>query len=275
MEDIRFLLEVFPHALAGGLLIAAVCSFIGVFVILKRVVFVGVALSQVAACGVAVGLVIGIQPYLGAGVLTFITVAMLAYPFEFNRLPRDAVLGIIYVLASALSILIVSQSGFGLHEVLGLLYGDLIFTSPLDLVIILSVLVPVLVYLLVFLRPTVHTFLDREAARVLGIKTSLWEFLFFICLGLAVAVASRTAGALLIFCYLVVAPAAALLVSRRLGVVLIVSVAVAILATLTGLFMAVRYDLPTNHIVAAAACALFMLSAMPWLLLNLYKRFLG
>ncbi len=255
------LIETFPHAVAGAALIAVTCSLLGVFVILKRIVFIGVAVSQVAVLGVAVAFVTGLHPYLGAGILTFLTVVLLAYPFESNRLPRDAVMGLVFVLASALSILIVSQSGFGRHEVEGLLYGDLIFITPLDLTVIAAVLLPLALCVLLFRRPTVYAFMDREMSRVLGIRATVWELAFFVALGLAVAVASRTAGSLLVFCYLVVAPSTGLLLSRRLNLVLVISAAAALGATLAGLYLAVGYDLPTNHTVAAAACLLFLLAA--------------
>lgn len=263
MNSITMLLENFPHAVAGGFIIAGTCALLGVFVILKRVVFIGVALSQVAALGVAVAFIISLHPYIGAAVLTLITVMLLSYPFESRRISRDAILGIIFVLASALSILIVSKSGFGLHEVQALLYGDLIFTSPQDLAVIAAALIPVTIYILMFLRPTVYTFMDREAAHVLKVKTSLWEFLFFVALGLAVSISSKTAGALLVFCYLVVAPSAALMLSRRLAVVMVISVATAFIATFAGMCLAVEHDLPTNHIIAASTCLLFALACLP------------
>ncbi len=256
MDNIMFLLETFPHAVAGGLIIAAACSLLGVFVILKRMVFIGITLSQVAVFGVASGLVLGIHPYVGAILLSTAAVIVLSYPLESARIPRDALLGVMFTGASALSILIVSQSGFGLHEVQGMFYGDLIFTTPLDLAVIAGVLTPIILYIFLFLRPTLNTFMDREASRVLGIRTRLWELLFFLALGLAISVSSRTAGSLLVFCYLVVPPSAALLLSRRFGAVLMFSVLFAMGATFTGLYAGARYDLPTNHIVAAAAVSI-------------------
>lgn len=257
IDDIRNLLTVFPHAIAAGLLVATVCSLLGVFVILKRVVFIGIALSEAAALGVAAAIIFHVHPFLGAAVVTLVTVAILAYPFERQRLPRDAVLGIIFVLAASLSVLLVARSGFGLHEVQSLLYGDLILTSPTDLAIILVTLVPVLAYLLVFIRPSLYTFLDREAARVMGVRVMIWELLFFFSLGVAVSAASKVAGALLVFCYLVVTPSAALLLSKRLWLVMISSVLVSVAATMIGMVWSFRSDLPTNQAVAATACGLF------------------
>jgi ABC-type Mn2+/Zn2+ transport system permease subunit len=257
IDSVRSLLTVFPYAIAAGVLIATVCSLLGVFVILKRVVFIGIALSEAAALGVAAAIMFHIHPFLGATVVTLATVAILAYPFERQRLPRDAVLGIIFVLASSLSVLLVARSGFGLHEVQSLLYGDLILTDRTDLAIILVTLLPVLVYLLVFIRPSLYTFLDREAARVMGVRVMIWELLFFFSLGVAVSAASKVAGALLVFCYLVVTPSAALLLSKRLWLVMLSAVLVSVAATMIGMVWSFRSDLPTNQAVAAVACGLF------------------
>jgi ABC-type Mn2+/Zn2+ transport system permease subunit len=270
-ESMQTILEMFPEAVIAGAVIGAVCAMLGVFVILKRVVFIGIALSEVAACGIAAAIMCHIHPFLGAATLTLATVTVLSYPFESNRLPRDAVLGIIFVLASAASILLVANSGFGLQDVKALLYGDLILTSDTDLTLILEIFIPVGVYLLAFLRPTLYTFLDREAARVLGVRVVLWELLYFFALGLAVSAASKVAGALLVFCYLVVAPSTALLLSRKLWLVLLMSAIAAVASTMGGLYVSFSRDLPTNQTIAATACVVLAAAVV----VNVAGRFLS
>ena len=251
------LLRTFPDAVLAGIVIATACSLLGVFVILKRVVFIGITLSEVAACGIAAALVCGVHPFVGASVFALVAVAVLAQPFELKRLPRDALLGVLFVLAASTSILLVSQSGFGLHEVKALLYGDLILTSRRDLVIILSTLLPAVAYLLLFLRPTLFTFLDRDAATALRMRVRVWELLYFVALGLAVSAASKVAGALLVFCYLVVTPAAALLLSKRLWLVMALAAGIAVGCTLVGMMLSFSRDLPTNQTIAVTACFVF------------------
>jgi len=185
------LIQSFPQAVVAGLLVASVCALLGVFVILKRVVFIGITLSEVAACGVAIAMLMSQPPFVGGVLLTLAAVALLAYPFENRRIPREAILGVLFVLASSLSVLLVSQSGFGLQEIKALLYGDLILTSHADLCIIGAVFLPALLYFLLFIRPTLYTFLDREAAYVLGVQPALWEMLFFMVLGVTIAAASK------------------------------------------------------------------------------------
>jgi ABC-type Mn2+/Zn2+ transport system permease subunit len=254
--------ELFPHSLAAGLLIAVVCSLLGVLVILKRVVFIGITLSEVAALGIALAMALHLPPLLGAAGLTLSVVVLLALPLEPARVPADALMGVVFVASSALAVLVVAGSGFGLHEVKTLLYGDLILTSPSDLALMAAVLLPVLAALLLFLRPILYTFLDREAAQVLGIRVLAWELVFFCCLGLAVSASSQAAGALLVFCYLVAPPSAGLLLSRRLGVVMLLSALTAALGTLGGLTLSLAADLPANQTVVAVVAALFACAAL-------------
>ena len=261
IDNLSTLLNVFPLALVAGLVIAVTCAVLGVFVILKRVVFIGITLSEAAACGIALAMVHHVHPFLGATALTLATVCLLAYPFEARRIPRDAVLGALFVFTSALSVLLVSKSGFGLDEVKKLIYGDLILTSGSDLAVVLGALLPVLACVLLFVRPTLYTFLDREGARVLGIRVVLWELLFFFALGVSVSAASKVAGALLVFCYLVVAPSAGLLLSRRLGCVMVIAAAAAAGSTLLGLLWSIECDLPTNQSIAVITCGWFAAAA--------------
>ena len=140
-----------------------------------------------------------------------------------------------------------------------LLYGDLILTSDKDLAVILATLLPVLAWVLVTVRPTLYTFLDREAAKLLGVRVNLWELAYFFALGLAVSAASKVAGAMLVFCYLVVAPAAALVLSRRLWLVMLAAAFLAVASTVGGMCWSVSQDLPTNQTIAVTTCAGFVI----------------
>ncbi|MFH1011223.1 MAG: metal ABC transporter permease, partial [bacterium] len=99
-DELHSLFTLFPQALLAGCVIAVVCTMLGVFTILKRVVFIGITLSEVAACGLAGAMVWHVHPFIGAGVLTVLAVTVLSYPLETMRLPRDAMLGVMFVGAS-------------------------------------------------------------------------------------------------------------------------------------------------------------------------------
>ncbi|HPO36444.1 MAG TPA: metal ABC transporter permease [Kiritimatiellia bacterium] len=124
--------KLFPEAVICGTVMAAVCSAFGVFVVLKRVVFISIALSEAATCGLALALVYHFSPLAGSALVTGAVVFMLTLPEKRQHLPKDVVLGTVFLLASSASVLLVAQSGFGLEEIKAMLYGDLIVSSPRD-----------------------------------------------------------------------------------------------------------------------------------------------
>ena len=160
----------------------------------------------------------------------------------------------LFIAASGLSVLFVAKSANGLEEVQSLLYGDLIITSASDFKILLIVVLPLTLWVLLFMRPIVTTFVDREEARVLGVKVRFWELLFYYILGIVVSAASKVAGMLLVFCYLVIPPMAGLILSRRLRSALLLSVLIGILSTLCGTYISYTQDLPTNQVIVVTSC---------------------
>jgi zinc transport system permease protein len=250
--------QLFPEAVVCGTVMAAVCSVFGVFVVLRRIVFISIALSEAATCGLALALVFHFSPLAGSALLTGLVVLLLTLPDQQQRLPKDVLLGTVFLLASSASVLLVAQSGFGLEEIKAMLYGDLIVSSPKDRWVLLLTGIPSFAVLLLFLRPVLYSFLDREAASVMGIRCWLWETLFFLLLGLVVSGASRSGGALLVFCLLVVVPATALLLARRLWAVIFVAMTLGVLTTWAGLLVAFRADLPANPTIIGLCCLLLM-----------------
>jgi ABC-type Mn2+/Zn2+ transport system permease subunit len=193
-------------------------------------------------------------------VLTAVVVAFLSIHYETSRIPRDAVLGVIFLAASALSILLVSKSGFGLQEIKVMLYGDLILAGPADRNILLITGLPVLIFTLAYIRPIFYTFLDPEAARVMGISCRFWELTFFFLLGLIVSAASKSGGVLLVFCYLVAPPATALLLVRNISAVLFLAPVIGVIATFGGLTLSYQADWPGNQTIIMVACILLALA---------------
>ncbi len=255
--------DIYGAAFPVGLAIAGAGALFGVFVVLKRVVFIGVTLSEAAACGIALGLLVGWPPFVGGLLTAMVVVVLLGLPFErWLNLPRDTLLGVLFVAFSGGSIVLVAKSGFGLEQVKTLLFGSLLFASSQDLRLIMAVLVPCTAWLLISLRPTSYAFLDPDAASVLGIPVKALELAFFAALGAVVAAASKIAGVLLIFCYLVVAPGVALLLYHRLAGVLAIAVGVAWLATVGGILVSYRFDLPPNQTVGLVHCAMFLLAVL-------------
>lgn len=281
MSSLGVLVEFFGCALGAGLLLSVTCAFLGVFVILKRVAFVGITLSEVAAAGLAGGfLLIHVihahdthgwlesntlelyGPLLSAVGATIAAVTVLATCGTVFRIPQDAVSGILFAVAGAASILLVSHSGFGLEEIKELLWGNLLVARRGDLLLALFVLGPVILALLWFRPHLVLAFSDRDLATLVGLRPILWELGFFYGLGLVVAVGSKIGGSLLVFSYLVIPSSTALLACRRIHTALWMAAFTAAGCTLAGLYASVIWDLPASQLVIAfqgVACLLVSL----------------
>lgn len=259
MDSLQTIFELFPYALMGGIIIAAACSLLGVFTILNRMVFVSITLAEASACGVAASFAINLSPFIGAFLFNLLVTSVIIWPFENRRISRETILGIMFVLAASLSILIVSKSAFGLHEVKSLMYGDLILTSSTDFFLICLMLIPVIIIFIIFLRPILYTFLDRDTAKLLGINVRLMEIIYFLSLSVVIAAASKVAGAILTFSLLILPSATGLAASRHFKSVMVFSLLAGVIATIMGLYISLEADLPTNQTISAVACMLFFL----------------
>ena len=258
--------RMFPYAVLCGCIVAISCGFIGVFVLLKRMVFISVALSECSACGIAAASLLGIPAFGGAAACSLLSVLLLSRDWEQQRIPRDAMLGAVFVGASALSVLLVSRSGMGLLEIKALLYGDLLLASGHDCALLAAVHLPLFLIGIIFLKPLLYVFLDRNCSQILNLPVRLLEIAFFICLAVAISSAGKTCGALLVFCNLSVTPAIGLLLSKRLHVVLALTILSSLISTIGGLAVAFHFDLPGNQCIIVFACVLLAFTL-------LYRRF--
>lgn len=262
LDSFISLYENFHYAVLCGCIVALSCSFLGIFVLLKRMTFISVALSECSACGIALASVIGFSPMLGSILLCLLAVNLLAMDWEKKPIPQDAVLGGVFVGASALSVLLVSHSGIGMLEVKALLYGDLLLASDSDLYTLIAIHLPILILGLIFLKQLLYVFFDREFSLIMKLPVKTTEIGFFIVLALAIATASKSCGALLVFCYLSVIPAIAMLLSKKLGRVLVIAAVSGVLSTVGGLTLSFHYDLPGNQCVIVFACTLLVFALL-------------
>jgi zinc transport system permease protein len=254
----------FRDALLGALIIATTCSILGVYVVLRRIVFVGAALAQISSAGVALALwLAGIawaqsvasHPTGLALAVTLGGVLFLGLEAERAIVPKDAAIGIAYAMAGALGILLVAKATVGeAHDIF--LQGSILGITPGDVGVLVAAAIPVLILQIGFSRQVLYTSFDPETARTLGYRVRFWDLAFYLTLGLAIAAAMQFAGVLLVFSYLVLPAVTALLLARTMPGAIGLSVAAALLATIVGFSLSVTYDLPTAPAIAACAGAL-------------------
>lgn len=283
--------QLVQDALKASLLVGIVCAYLGVFIILKRIVFVGAALAEVASLGQSLALLPAVHEFLERACLVFpvlhildhirplalavlfmlAAVALLSQVRLWQRLPREAVIGALFAGATGLTFLVLSKvQAQGQHNI-DLLAGNVLGVDPREMLELSLTAAGVLLVQLLFRKEFVLVSYDPEVARTLGYRAGAWELLWYLTLGLMIAVSIHVAGTVLVFAFLVLPAATALQLSRRMGVVLMLAVLTAVVSVVVGLVVGLHpaVDVPLTYSMVSCATLIF---AAVWLARNLTTR---
>jgi zinc transport system permease protein len=246
------------QALFAGVLVALVCGYLGVYVVLKRIVFIGVALSEFSSAGIALAIFSGFNPLLGALGFMLLGVTLFALHISPRRVPHESFIGIIYVIAGALAILLIAKSHAGETHMLHLLQGDVLLIDPQETRQMFIAFGGLGVIHMLFIKPFVLTSFDRDSASTLGFRAQGWDFLLFLTIGLAIAFSIRAAGTLMTTTMLILPAATALLLVNRLKWAFAVAPLVAVIPVAAGLHLSFVGDVPASAVIVALSFLLFL-----------------
>lgn len=244
-----------PWASAAALLAGALMPLLGAWIVLQRVVFLGVTMAQVAAAGVALGLLLHL-PALPLGLLLCAAAVALLTGRRPRGLSGDATLGAGFCLASALALLFISRSPADLDQVSHVLHGNLLFAAPRDVAALAGALLAGAGLTLAAHRPLLFCGFDPETAAALGLRVRAWQLLLFAVLAVVLTLGMRTTGSLLTFALLVLPPMAALQLGRGMAGTLAWSSLLGFGASAAGVAAAVLADL---HLESSIVVAAFLL----------------
>jgi len=241
--------DVMAAPLLVALLFSSVLSYLGVHVIRRQVIFVDLALGQVAALGASVGFLFGIDPTSpGAYLFSLCFAVVAAAIFAVTRprggpIPHEAVIGLVFVAASAATYLVVDRSPHGAEHVQDVLTGTVLWTTWGALRWVTIVVVVAALLLLPFHR-RLRDLSSEEGDENATVRAVGWDFLFYAIFGLIISVTVRTIGVLPTFGMLVAPAILGCLVASRFGAQFAIAIAASAVASVAALLVAWRLDLP-------------------------------
>ncbi len=289
MSTVELLRQGFvQQALLAALLVSVICCYLGVFVVLKRIVFVGAALAEASSLGAAAAFLPPViwlfdrlmdalpvlHPLEHYKPLLFAVLAMLAAVAFFSqqrlerRLPREAVIGAVYAGAIGLAIIALNYNPSGKEHALDALNGNIVGVDPLEIWEIGITGAVVALIQCLFYKEFLLVSFDPEVARTLGYRSGRWELLWYLTLGSTIAVSIHVAGTVLVFAYLVLPPVTALLLARRMEAVLTISVLLGVASTVGGVLTALQLDWPVGPAIVAFSVGVFYVSWAGRLIFN-------
>ncbi len=259
--------EIWDVPLAASLVAGALLGFLGVYVVLRRTVFVSAALTQISTLGLIATLIVEEHVHietehaseqLAVAMIFSVAGALILGAFRSRRLPTEAGVGASWVIASALVVLGVSQLVHAAHDLGGLVFGNAVAVPARDLWVIAAVAVLCAVVHAVFAKEIAFTSFDPETAQALGMRVSLWDALLFLTIGLAIPATARALGALPVFAFLTLPAAAALLLGARLRASFLLAALIGIISAGLGYVVSWLAEIPTGATMVAVA-AVFLL----------------
>jgi ABC-type Mn2+/Zn2+ transport system permease subunit len=251
-------LPFFQRALAAGLLVGLVTSFLGVFVVLRRSAFFGDAIAHASLAGVALGVVTGLPPLAAAAGVAIGIGFVLNRVERRSRLPIDTILGIVLPFFMGAGILILSLAPGYQPELLSYLFGSILAVAPAILAVIGAIVLVVAPVMLRFRQALVFVTFDPDGARVSGIPVDRLLVLYQVLLAAVVVASIKIVGIVLVNALLVIPAATAKLLARSLKQMFLLAPIIGVGCVLAGLLLSYALDLPSGPSIAVVAGLLFL-----------------
>jgi ABC-type Mn2+/Zn2+ transport system permease subunit len=254
-------------ALLGSMLVGLACPLVGVYFVLRRMIFLGVALPQISSAGIAFSFLvyrtlIGAHEHGNASERLLATVGSLAFTLgglallaalERRRENVEARIGVAYAVASAATILFLAADPWGEAHMVSLLKGDILATTGTSLLWMSVTFATIVFVLFAFRREFLLVSFDRDLATVFGWRVGLWDLLLYLTIGTTISLGVMVAGPLVTFGFLVLPTLAARVLTRGMIAFSILASAIGLLAAFFGFYCAYRFDLPLGPAEVAVA----------------------
>ena len=257
--DLRFL----PKALAIAVMSSIVCGVVGCYVVLRGMAFIGDAVAHAVFPGLAVAFVLSGNLIVGGTVAGVVTAVLIAVFSQSRRLREDSVIGIFFVGAFALGVVIISRAPGYAGSLQAFLFGSITGIPDRDLAVVGLTGLGVLVVVLALHQQFVTVTLDREMARAIGLRVFWYDLLLYVLVTVAVVISVQTIGNVLVLALLVTPAATARLMTDRLPLMMLLAPTVGCAAAVVGLYLSWSWDLPVGGTIVLVLTGLFLVA---WLL---------
>lgn len=246
------------RALVGGVLMGMLGGLLGCFVTLRQLSFFSHTVGHAALVGIAIGLLLGIDPTWTLLPFTLAFGVLVLYLIEQTDLNNDSVFSIAVSAALAAGVILTSFIKGYQGNLMGVLFGDILGIGNTDLLLILGLLVSSSVFLLSSLRQQVLITLNVGVAKVQGIAVRLHQYLFVMLLSLAVAVAIKAVGVLLVNAFLVIPAATGKLMTHQFSRFLGFSVFLGALSSIGGMVVSGSFNLASGPCIVVVQFLVFL-----------------
>jgi zinc/manganese transport system permease protein len=259
MSDFASMWQVMGPPFVACMILVAIHSYLGLHVIAREVIFVDLSLAQMAALGTTAGLLLGIDPgSTSSQLMAFAFVVIGAAMFAATRtsgkgrVPQEAFIGIVYVVASAAALLMADKAPRGADAIKDVLVGTILWVTW-PAIVKLAIAYAVFGVALFLLRKRFETIsFDEHTAEANGWSLKWWDFWFYLIFGAVITFSVPLGGVLLVFSFLVVPAVTAFLFTRKPGPLTLIAWGTGAISSGLGLWASYHFDLPTGPTIVCS-----------------------
>lgn len=246
----------FQNALLGGTIVGALASYLGVFVVQRKLAFLGSGLSHAAFGGAALGMLLNTEPLWMAVPFTVVVGVLIVWVRERSSLAGDTTIGIFFSVSMALGVVFLAMKQGYAADAFTYLFGSILAVSRADVVVAGLVMAVIFAMGPMWARWAYATF-DRSLARADRLPVLKDDYLLTVCLAVAIVVSMKLVGIVLISAFLVLPPATARLAANTFAGMTLWSVGLGVVTVIAGLFLSARTDLPSGAVIILLQAAVF------------------
>jgi ABC-type Mn2+/Zn2+ transport system permease subunit len=251
------------HALLEAVIIGALCAVIGVYVVLNSLSFIGAGISHAAFGGIALGILIGVDPVLSALLFCVGVALSIGAVSERGALKHDTAVGIFFASTMALGVVLISlQKGYVL-DLFSYMFGNILAITKGDLLLSAVTALVIFAVVIALWKEFLAMSFDRELAHVMGLPARGLYYLLLVLMSVTIVISMKSVGIVLVSALLVTPAASAHQLTKTFGGMMALSLAFGVGSSVAGLILSYMVNIPSGACIVLVATTVFFLS---WLL---------
>jgi ABC-type Mn2+/Zn2+ transport system permease subunit len=250
--------EFFRMGVIASVFTGALCGMLGVYIVLRRMSYIGHGLSHSVFGGAVVGYVLTLNFYLAAGLWGFLSALAINATARRRRIGADAAIGIVTTASFAVGVALISKTRSFTRNFEAALFGNILGVTPLDLVVVGVVTVAVAAYILLFYKRLLFLTFDPDVAPIYGINVGAVDSLFALAMAATIVAAINVVGVTLIAATLVIPSTSARLLTDSFGRMIVISTVIGALAGLVGMYLSYWLDVSSGATIVLLEATIFV-----------------
>ena len=245
------------RAFVVALVVGALCSTMGTYVVLRKLSFIGDGLAHASFAGIAIAYLRGTNFYAGAAVATVVTALGIGFVHRRGRVSLDTSIGVLFTAAFALGVFLLSRSPRATVDLESFLFGSILGVSPGDVATVVGLGLAVALVVGALWRPLLYTSFDPVVAQAAGIRAGLIDYALLVVLAVTIIVSLQAVGIVLVAALLVTPAAAASQLTKRFVPMMLISMAFGVVSTVGGLYASYELHASSGATIVLLATLIF------------------